>query len=240
MSGDTRKNGAKSSRSTDRGRRTGAASVAAARAGHSTSRWWIGGGVLVVVLFAVVLVLTITRKSADHPITPNSILATPITVAKGVDSPPPWPAPTGVPAAVRQAGLPLMGSEGSVLHIHAHLDVFVNGQPVPVPADIGIDQSAGTISPLHTHDNSGVLHIESPVQATFSLAQFFTEWQVSLSASQLGGLRTGNGQELRVYVNGQQVPGNPGALILHGHDVIALVYGAPPNQIPNTYNWGNL
>src|ERR1700682_4376822 len=188
MSGDTRKNGAKSPRSTDRGRRTGAASVAAARARHSTSRWWIGGGVLVVVLFAVVLVLTITRKNAHHPIAPNSIPATPITVAKGRDSPPPWPPPTDLPAAVGQAGLPLMGSEGSVLHIHAYLDVFVNGPPVPVPADIGIDQQAGTISPLHTHDNSGVIHIEPPGQATFSLAQFFTEWQVSLSASQLGGL----------------------------------------------------
>src|ERR1700681_3978652 len=146
MSGDTRKNGAKSPRSTDRGRRTGAASVAAARPGHSTSRWWIGGGVLVVVLFAVVLVLTITRKSADHPIAPNSIPATPITVAKGRDSPPPWPAPTDLPAAVGQAGLRVMVSEGSVPHTPPSLDVFLNGQPVPVPADIGIDQQAGTIS----------------------------------------------------------------------------------------------
>jgi hypothetical protein len=214
--------------------------VAAARAGHNTGRWWIGGGVLIVVVFALVLVLTIIRKGADHPVAPNAIPATPIAVATGVDGPPPWPAPTDVPAAVRQAGLPLMGSEGSALHIHAHLDVFVNGQAVPVPADIGIDQHAGTISPLHTHDGSGVIHIESPVQATFSLAQFVTEWQVGLSASRLGGLRTGTGQELRVYVNGQQVPGNPGALTLHGHDVIAVVYGVAPNQIPSAYDWGDL
>jgi hypothetical protein len=109
-----------------------------------------------------------------------------------------------------------------------------------VPAGIGIDTRAGTISPLHTHDDSGVIHVESPTESTFSLAQFFAEWQVVLSASQLVGLRTTNGVELLAYVNGQQVPGNPGALILHDHDQIALVYGAAPNPIPSSYNWGDL
>jgi hypothetical protein len=240
MSRGTRKQGANKPGSAGRDRRAGAASVAAARGAHNASRWWIGAGVLVVVAFALVLVLTITHKRPAHQSAPVSIPATPITSATGSDSPPPWPAPSDARAAVGQAGLPMLAAEGTVQHIHAHLDVYVDGHPVSVPADIGIDTSRGTISPLHTHDDTGVIHIESPAQATFSLAQFFTEWQVSLSASQLGGLHTSNGAELRAYVNGQQVPGNPGALTLHAHDEIALVYGPIPTQIPNTYNFGKL
>jgi hypothetical protein len=228
--------GAKKSRSADQARR----SVAAARTGQRASRWWIGAGGVVVAAFAVVLVLTITHRGAGHQSAPAVIPATPITTAAAGQSPPPWPAPGDVSAAVKQAGLPMLGAEGTVQHIHVHLDVFVNGDPVSVPADIGIDQRAGTISPLHTHDTTGVIHIESPSQATFSLAQFFAEWQVSLSGSQIGGMRTANGVELRAYVNGQLVPGNPGALILHAHDQIALVYGGAPRQIPSTYAFGDL
>lgn len=218
----------------------GAASVAAARASQGAGRWWIGAAVVVIAAFAVVLVFSVTHRGAGHQGPPQTIPVTPITTATGSDGPPPWPAPADVQAAVKQAGLPMLGAEGSVLHIHAHLDVFVDGHPVPVPADIGIDQRARTISPLHTHDDTGVIHIESPAQAPFSLAQFFAEWQVALSASQLGGLHAATGSELRAYVNGQQVPGNPGALTLHPHDQIVLVYGAAPSQIPGSYDWGKL
>ena len=48
-----------------------------------------------------------------------------------------------------------------------------------MPAGIGVDERGGTISPVHTRDDSGVIHIESPTRATFSLAQFFSEWQVT-------------------------------------------------------------
>src|SRR5947209_3945435 len=84
------------------------------------------------------------------------------TAAAGRDTAPPWPAPSDPAARVAAAGLPMLGSEGSALHIHAHLDVIVDGRPVAVPALLGIDESAHQISPLHTHDETGVIHIESP------------------------------------------------------------------------------
>jgi len=120
-----------------------------------------------------------------------------------------------------------------------NLDVLTDGRPVTVPADIGIDQNAGTISPLHTHDASGVIHIESPVQATFTLAQFFTEWQVALAQDHIGGLAAVGGNILRAYVNGVLVSGNPAAVPLHAHDEIALVYGPATSRpsVPATYNW---
>src|SRR5690348_2649465 len=65
-----------------------------------------------------------------------------------------WPAPSDATAQAKAAGLPMLGQEGQVLHIHSHLDVFVDGKPVTVPAEIGIDLARQQISPLHTHDTS--------------------------------------------------------------------------------------
>jgi len=44
---------------------------------------------------------------------------------------------------------------GLTRHVHQHLDVFVNGKRVVVPAEIGIGDRL--LSPLHTHDASGVM-----------------------------------------------------------------------------------
>src|SRR6478609_10524107 len=99
--------------------------------------------------------------------------------------------------------------------------------PVQVPAGIGIDPVHRAISPLHTHDTSGVIHIESPVQRQFSLGEFFSEWGVSLSADNIGGLRATDGNSVRVFVNGAPRSGNPAAIMFNQHDEIALLYGTP-------------
>lgn len=39
----------------------------------------------------------------------------------------------------RQAGLTPGTHEFFTYHVHAHLDIFVNGRPVRVPGGIGID-----------------------------------------------------------------------------------------------------
>jgi hypothetical protein len=134
----------------------------------------------------------------------------------------------------------MLSAEGNVEHIHAHLDVLVDGHAVEVPADIGIDRSQGSISPLHTHDGSGVIHIESPVKRQFSVGEFFTEWGVGLSADNIGGLRPADGKTVRVFVNGtEQRTDNPAAIVFGPHDEIALVYGVPqPGQnIPAKYDF---
>jgi hypothetical protein len=164
------------------------------------------------------------------------------TAAAGRDTAPPWPAPGDPSARVAAAGLPMLGTEGTALHIHAHLDVFVDGKAVTVPALLGIDEPAQKISPLHTHDTTGVVHIESPTKnVTFTLGQVMTEWNVTLSANQIGGLKAGGGKTLQAYVNGKPQSGDPAALTLHAHDQIALVYGAPGSvaKVPGSYKWTN-
>jgi hypothetical protein len=190
---------------------------------------------------AVIAVIVIATKTDPHESGSGaaSTQSSPATTAVGANGFPPWPAPSDATAAAGKAGLPMLSSEGMAEHIHIHLDVLVDGKPVPVPANIGIDTARRAISPLHTHDDSGVIHVESPVKRDFSLGEFFSEWDVSLSADNIGGLRAADGKTVRAYVNGQPRTGNPAAIIFAQHDEIALVFGPPDSgeKIPATYDF---
>jgi hypothetical protein len=153
---------------------------------------------------------------------------------------PPWSANTGkLQQRLRAIGLPALTQEGQVVHIHQHLDLFVDGKPVKVADDIGIDPNGGFISPLHTHvQTEGVLHVESPTQERFSLGQFFAVWGVRLSASCLGGACAGNGRELRTWVDGKPVAGDPTRIVLDEHQEIVIAVGTAaqvPDPVPSSY-----
>jgi hypothetical protein len=133
----------------------------------------------------------------------------------------------------------MLGQEMLAVHYHAHLDVIVDGRHVTVPAQIGIDNIRQAISPLHTHDTTGVVHIESAKNIPFTLGQFFTEWGEPLATSQVGPKTISSGEVLRVYRNGKPVAGDPAALVLHAHDEIAVWVG-PSNatpDVPTTYQF---
>ena len=49
-----------------------------------------------------------------------------------------WPAPPDPLEQTVAAGLELEPKEFLTNHVHAHLDVFLNGEPIAVPAGIGI------------------------------------------------------------------------------------------------------
>ncbi|GJF30614.1 hypothetical protein KNE206_33140 [Kitasatospora sp. NE20-6] len=220
-------------------------------------RLLVRGGAVVAALALVggVIAIVATRDdsggsgtapaASTAPAAVTAMPATPRTTAEGRTTPPPWDAPAdaAAAAAVRAAGLPMLSAEGSALHIHAHLDVFVDGEAVTVPPLIGIDEQAQQISPLHTHDTTGVVHIESPVQADFSLGQFMTQWQVSLAADHIGGLRTDADHTLTAYVDGKAVGGDPAAIIFGAHQEVALVYGTADENarvtVPGSYTFGD-
>jgi hypothetical protein len=207
--------------------------------GRRAGLFWVAIAAVVAAVVVVVVVVTNKRDHQTSETASSSMTSPPATVAVGIDSLPPWPAPADATAAARNAGLPMLSSEGMVEHIHAHLDVIADGRPVQVPANIGIDRARAGISPLHTHDDSGVIHIESPVKRQFSLGEFFTEWGVSLSADNVGGLRATDGNTLRTYVNGRPRTGDPASIMLNQHDEIVLVYGPPKpgESVPSTYEF---
>jgi hypothetical protein len=128
--------------------------------------------------------------------------------------------------------------EGTSRHFHVHLDILVNGQTAPVPQGLGISASGGAMSELHTHDATGLLHIESPSSSKrYVLGQLFAEWNVRLDTTDLGVLKTDPTHTLTAYVDGKTQTGNPAAIALTGHREIALVYG-PAGQkvtVPASY-----
>src|SRR5438874_9761587 len=65
--------------------------------------------------------------------------------------------PNPRPTAVSQ--VPCGPSEVFTRHEHAHLTIVVRGQLRVVPAFVGITQTS--ICWLHTHDTSGIIHIEA-------------------------------------------------------------------------------
>ena len=218
----------------------GRLAVARAGGGHVRSSWLAPAAVVTVVLSVIVAVAVMKHiHSQRAQAEARALNNPPATTAVGRETTPPWAVPTDAAAAVRAAGLPMLSEEGNVMHIHAHLDVSVDGQPVVVPGGIGIGGSNQGISPLHTHNASGVIHIESPVNRAYTLGEFFTEWDVSLSPDNVGGLRAGDGKTLRVFVNGAQVTGNPAAVIINAHDEIAVIYGNPQSagSIPSRYEF---
>lgn len=141
-------------------------------------------------------------------------------------SPAPWLAERiELAERLRAIGLPALREEGQALHTHQHLDVVIEGKTVLVPASIGIDWLNRFISPVHTHDETGIIHIESPTVGTFTLGQFFDIWGVRLDATCIGAYCAGRDKLLRVYTNGTPVGGDPRALALTPHLVIAVMYG---------------
>jgi hypothetical protein len=131
-------------------------------------------------------------------------------------------------------GLTTLPQEAVNTHYHAHLDIFVDGKKLQVPALIGINTGAQYLTQLHTHDARGVIHIESPKKNDhFTLGQFVAEWGVFLNGRCIGAYCNG----LKWYVNGQQQTGDPQTYTLQSHDEVAIVVGKPPKTIPKSYQF---
>jgi hypothetical protein len=155
---------------------------------------------------------------------------------------PPWPAnnAASLQLRLREIGLQPLREEGQVLHIHQHLDLWVDGRKVTVPAQIGIHAGGGFISDLHTHETDGIMHVESPTRRTFTLGQFFAVWGLPLSADCIGSLCETGARQLRVWVNGKEVTTDPMRIVLAEHQEIAIAYGTQaqvPDPVPRSFDF---
>src|SRR3954453_307966 len=115
-------------------------------------------------------------------------------------------------------GQPVDGIEGSSremlkVHVHAHLALFHKGEQIAIPYGIGIVRPfqvkngfvgmGGGIYWLHTHDATGIIHVESPDNRTYTLGQFFDIWGQTLNAPEVAGLKGG----VRAYVDDKRYSG---------------------------------
>jgi hypothetical protein len=186
----------------------------------------------------------------------SSDTSKPSTAASDLEVPS-WSLPADPMSLAREAGLMPDTKEHLTYHVHAHLDVFVNGHPVEIPEGIGIeitdpavkkfDTGYGgipeegceqvCISPLHTHERDGVIHIEAPSEARFTLGQFFVEMGIPLDASCVDEFCAPD-VPVTVVVDGQRQSGNPADIVLRDSQEIAIVIGTPPERIPDTFSGG--
>jgi hypothetical protein len=96
------------------------------------------------------------------------------------------------------------------------------------------------ISPLHTHDTTGVIHVESPTVRDFTLGEFFGVWGLRFTTDCIGGMCNAGASKLRVFVNGKPVAGDPADLVLRSHQEIVVAYGTKaqvPKPVPSSYNF---
>ena len=198
-----------------------------------------------------------TRASQSPSAAASQVASSPVAAAPTPESAVLlWPAPPDPMELTVQAGLKPQPKEFLTNHVHAHLDVFVDGKPVVVPSGIGIkiDNPAvrrftepdgsvsyggidlcneACISPLHTHDVSGIIHTESADPKPNTLGELFVEWGVPLDASCVATYCS-PATPIAIYVDGELTTGDPRAIELTNQREIAIVVGTPPPEIPKT------
>ena len=149
-------------------------------------------------------------------------------------------------------------------HIHVWVGIYVNGTHYALPYALGMKNPGAPVKGfvdtatcfyhLHTHDSSGIVHVEdtdpskAPITASlFTLKDVFDIWGITVSSSQVGAFSG----PVKVYTSGQVYRGNqngglvpastytqwtldPNAIPLYSHEVIFLLVGPTyPAQLPN-------
>lgn len=150
------------------------------------------------------------------------------------------------PATTTVSGAPVDGltcqtqsQEVVKYHIHVYLSVYVAGRLTRVPAGVGMTLPssvqhfasgpyydvglANCAYWIHTHVNDGIIHVEAPHRASFTLGQFFDVWGQPLSARQVGPDKG----SVVVFENGRRIVGDPRSTPLLPHGVIQIDVGAP-------------
>ena len=152
-------------------------------------------------------------------------------------------------------------------HVHVYVGVWVNGTHYALPDTIGMKHPqieppngftkyAHCFYDLHTHDASGILHVEStdpnhvPITGTiYNTQNLFDVWGITVNANQVGQF-TGPVQVVtsgQVYRGGPHNAvvyrsmyttwlGDPNAIPLYSHEVIWLEVGPTypdPSTLPN-------
>ncbi len=134
---------------------------------------------------------------------------------------PPVAAEKEVTQTSRETAMICTTDMATEFHIHPMLKIVIDGIEQTIPADIGITEDC--MHPLHTHDATGKIHVESPVQKDFTLGDFFAVWGKDFSSTKiLDSIADGNAM-ITVTVNGTSVDTFENT-ILHDNDQIVISY----------------
>ncbi len=153
------------------------------------------------------------------------------------------------------ANVPCQGMMSDNYHIHVFIGIYYQGQELALPTATGIvepiidsvgDDMKGTkcFYFTHTHDSTGVLHIESdnggivenpPNDSHFNLGQYFQVWGITVSCP--GGVPGCAGQfgpysgPMEIFTSGATYRGGGSNNSTTAENTLQPYYG-DPNQIP--------
>jgi hypothetical protein len=196
------------------------------------------GVVAVAAIVALVVVLGGSGGSTDAGSTPPPVALPDPNSLDGIMKAQPWPNNTAqLPARLAQLDLPELSDAAGALHHHVQLYIYVDGQPVTVPMNIGLSGTAA--SPLHTHDETGLVHVES-ADPNFApvLGQFMDVWGVYFTKDCLGDQCNQGDKQVRVYENGQLYTGDPTLMPLTDLTAVVITYGTEdqlPKPMPSSF-----
>jgi hypothetical protein len=159
-------------------------------------------------------------------------------ITSGLNAKTTGPAPTAaIPTAKPAKPIDALGcnfNEQVTYHVHAHLTILDAGKNVAVPAYIGFDTNHDCLYWLHSHDSSGIIHIESPKRLIPTLGQYLDVSKKTIGKSPLPTLK--KGQTMKAFVNLRPYKGNIRDIKLHPHTQITIEYG-PPFKAPTAYQF---
>lgn len=136
-------------------------------------------------------------------------------------------------------GMPCVHALSNKFHHHVHVSLFVDGVQHWMPKGSGTKHpyynpdgwvyNAKCWYYLHTHDRTGIVHIEPSDARIFTLKNWFDLMGQTLSTTNVGQYSGSVG----VYINGMLQPGmDPNTIQFAPFEQITLVIGTPPSWIP--------
>ena len=144
------------------------------------------------------------------------------------------------PVASTIKGVECSNSEQLAVHYHAHLDILYDGQPITIPAGIGIDEPNNCLYWLHVHNTDGILHVEAPARVkdrVFTLADIFAIWKQPLTSKQVATIKLQPGQEVKAFVDGKPFTGDPASIPIKSKEKIVIEITPPVVDPPPDYKW---
>ncbi|MBI3485457.1 hypothetical protein HY025_00770 [Candidatus Daviesbacteria bacterium] len=78
-------------------------------------------------------------------------------------------------------------------------------------------------NPIHTHDDSGIIHVESPVKRDFTLGDFFAIWGKAFNKDQVLDSKVDEQHVIKETINGKESQDYE-STILKDQDQIVISY----------------